>query len=79
VIFAVIAPLLVARGAGLGRTLAVPMVRVVTVLRELNPSPVITITSSTEPEDGLMVIDGLGTLKKVEVPVVLPMVTVTIL
>jgi hypothetical protein len=65
-------PLLEALGAGLGRADAEPISRTVTVPRELNPIPLIVITSSTEAVDGLIMIDGLGVLKVVVVPVISP-------
>jgi hypothetical protein len=67
-----ISPLLEALGAGLGRADAEPISRVVTVPRELNPVPVIVITSSTEAEDGVTVTVGFGVLNSVVVPVIFP-------
>jgi hypothetical protein len=71
-------PLREALGAGLGRAEAVPMVRVVTVPRELNPVPVTTIVSSTEAEFGVIVRLGLGVENSVELPTTSPTVTDTI-
>ena len=71
-------PLREALGAGLGRAEADPMVRVVTVPRELNPTPETTIVSSTEASAGVIVIDGLGVENAVELPVIVPTVIVTI-
>jgi hypothetical protein len=71
-------PLREALGAGLGRAEAVPMLRMVTVPRELNPVPVISIVSSTEAEAGLIVIVGFGVANSVELPMTLPTVTDTI-
>jgi hypothetical protein len=50
------------------------MVRTLTVPRELNPTPVIVIVSSTEAEDGEIVSTGLGVEKSVELPVIVPTV-----
>jgi hypothetical protein len=55
-----------------------PMFSVLTVPRELNPTPVIVIVSSTEAEEGVITIDGFGVEKTVELPVIVPTVTVTI-
>jgi hypothetical protein len=77
-ISAVISPLLLALGAGLGRADAVPISRVVTVPRELNPIPVTVIVSSTEAEPALKVMEGFGTEKAVVVPEIDPTVAVTI-
>ena len=71
-------PLREALGAGLGRAEADPIFSTSTVPRELNPTPVITIVSSTEAEDGLIVIVGFGVENSVELPVIVPTVIVTI-
>ena len=63
-----------ALGAGLGKADAEPISSVVTVPSELNPVPVITTVSSTDAEDGLMVMDGFGVEKVVELPVICPIV-----
>ena len=73
-----ISPLLVALGAGLGRADAVPIFRVVTVPRELNPVPVTVTSSSTEAELGLILTVGFGAEKEVDDPVIFPTVMVTI-
>ena len=75
---AVTSPLRLALGAGLGRAEADPMVSTVTVPRELNPVPVIVTDSSTEAEAGVIVIDGFGVAKSVELPTIWPTVTDTI-
>jgi hypothetical protein len=74
----VISPFRVALGAGLGRADADPMVSTLTVPRELNPTPVTVIVSSTEAEDGEIVNVGLGVEKSVELPVIVPTVIDTI-
>jgi hypothetical protein len=71
-------PFRLALGAGLGRAEADPISSVVTVPRELNPEPVIVITSSTAASAGLIVIDGFGVENKVELPVITPTVVDTI-
>jgi hypothetical protein len=68
----VISPLLLALGAGLGRADAVPIFRVVTVPRELNPVPVIVIVSSIAADPGEMVTTGFGAEKSVVDPVIAP-------
>jgi hypothetical protein len=68
----VISPFLLALGAGLGRADAVPIFRVVTVPRELNPVPVIVTTSSIEAVPGLIVTVGFGAEKEVDDPVIFP-------
>jgi len=73
-----ISPFLLALGAGLGRADAVPIFRVVTVPRELNPVPVIVTTSSIEAELGVIVTVGFGAEKEVDDPVIFPTVMVTI-
>jgi len=78
VISVVIVPFRLALGAGLGMAEADPMSRVVTVARELNPTPVIVTVSSTDASAGEIVIDGLGVENKVELPVIAPTVVVTI-
>jgi hypothetical protein len=50
------------------------MFSVETVPRELNPTPVIVIVSSTAASAGSIVIDGFGVEKSVELPVMLPTV-----
>jgi len=75
---AVIVPLRLALGAGLGRAEAAPIFRVLTVPRELNPAPVITIVSSTAASAGVITIVGFGVEKEVELPVMLPTTVVTI-
>ena len=67
-----ISPFLVALGAGLGRADAVPIFRVVTVPRELNPVPVTVTTSSTEAVLGVIVTDGFGAEKAVDDPTIFP-------
>ena len=67
-----ISPFLVALGAGLGRADAVPIFRVVTVPRELNPVPVTVTTSSIEAVPGEMVTTGFGAEKAVDDPVIFP-------
>jgi len=74
----VIVPFRLALGAGLGMAEADPMSRVVTVARELNPTPVIVTVSSTAASAGVIVIDGLGVENKVELPVIAPTVAVMI-
>jgi hypothetical protein len=77
-ISAVISPLLLALGAGLGIADAVPIVRVETVPRELNPTPVTVTVSSTEAEAALKEMLGLGTENAVVVPVIDPIIAETI-
>jgi len=79
VMVAVMSPFRAALGAGLGRADAEPMVRAVTVPRELKPDPVTTTISSTAACAGVIVIEGLGTEKPVVLPVIVPIVAVTIL
>ena len=74
-----ISPLRAALGAGLGRADALPMVSTVTVPRALKPVPVITMISSTTASAGTTVIEGLGMANAVVLPVIVPILTVTIL
>jgi hypothetical protein len=74
----VISPLRVALGAGLGRAEADPMFSTLTVPRELNPTPVMVIVSSTEASAGDITIVGFGVENAVELPVTVPIVIVTI-
>jgi hypothetical protein len=67
-----ISPALLALGAGLGRADAEPILRVVTVPRELNPVPVIVTVSSTAAEAGVTVTTGFGAEKSVDDPVIAP-------
>jgi hypothetical protein len=75
---AVISPLRLALGAGLGRAEAEPMFSVVTVPRELKPVPVIVIVSSTAASAGVIVMVGLGVENSVELPTIEPTVADTI-
>jgi hypothetical protein len=50
----------------------------VTVPSELKPVPVTVIVSSTAASAGLIVIDGFGVAKSVELPVIAPTVVDTI-
>jgi hypothetical protein len=67
-------PLRAALGAGLGKADAEPIFSVVTVPSELNPVPVITTSSSTAAEDGVMVMLGFGVENSVVLPVICPTV-----
>jgi hypothetical protein len=74
----VISPFRLALGAGLGMAEADPMLRTVTVPRELNPVPVTVIVSSTAADAGLILRDGFGVEKAVVLPVISPTLADTI-